>query len=307
MRAAGFDRYGPPDVLELMEVKTPQAGAGEVRVRVKTAGVQPADCSVRKGWMPPGATVTLPHVPGNEFAGVIDQVGPDVAAWKVGAEVLGYRMQYAYAEYVVAPADQIVAKPPGMPWEVAGSLSASGQTAHTAMDELRIGPGDTVLINGAAGGVGTVAVQLAKRLGATVIGTASAANQDYLRSLGAIPVVYGDGLEARVRALAPNGIDSAFDTAGGEGLRAAAAMVRDPNRVGTIAGFDLTEELGIRAIRSQRSGKRLAALADLYERGALRIHVRSIYPLDRAAEAHREVEVGHGQGKVVLRVDDRKD
>lgn len=300
MRAAGFYSFGSPEMLELIEIETPQAGAGEVRIRVKAAGVQPVDCAVRNGFSPPGVTITFPHVTGGEFAGVIDQVGEGVTSFAVGAEVLGFRLQFTYAEYVVVPVNQIVAKPDTMPWEVAGGLSGAGQTAHTAMEELRVGKGDTVLINGAAGGVGTVAVQVARARGATVIGTASEANQDYLRSLGAIPVIYGAGLIDRVRALAPNGVDAALDAAGEEGLRVAAELVKDKDRVGTIVAFQLTDELGVRWIRSNRSASRLAELVQLYSEGKLRIHIRNTYPLSQAAAAHREVETGHGRGKVVL-------
>lgn len=303
MKAAGFYSFGPPEKLELIELETPQAGAGEVRVRVKAAGVQPVDCAVRTGFSPPGVSIIFPHVTGGEFAGVIDQIGEGVTSFAVGAEVLGFRLQFTYAEYVVVPANQVVAKPDSMPWEVAGGLSGAGQTAHTAMEELRVGKGDTVLINGAAGGVGTVAVQVARERGATVIGTASEANQDYLRSLGAIPVIYGAGLADRVRALAPNGVDAALDAAGEDGLRVAAELVKDKKRVGTIVAFQLTDELGVRWIRSNRSASRLAELVQLYSDGRLRIHIRNTYPLSQAAAAHREVETGHGRGKVVLMID----
>lgn len=300
MRAAGFNSFGPPEMLEIMELETPQAGAGEVRIRVKAAGVQPVDCAVRSGFSPPGVTITFPHVTGGEFSGIIDQIGEGVTSFAVGAEVLGFRLQFTYAEYVVVPANQIVAKPDSMPWEVAGGLSGAGQTAHTAMEELRVGKGDTVLINGAAGGVGTVAVQVARARGAAVIGTASEANQDYLRSLGAIPVIYGAGLIDRVRALAPNGVDAALDAAGEDGLRVAAELVKDKERVVTIVAFQLIDELGVRWIRSNRSASRLAELVQLYSEGKLRIHIRNTYPLSQAAAAHREVETGHGRGKVVL-------
>ncbi|MCC3371614.1 NADP-dependent oxidoreductase [Cohnella sp. REN36] len=303
MKAVGFETYGSPEVLKMIEVETPQAGPGEVRVRVKSAGVQPADCAVRRGWTLPGMTVSLPHVTGNEFAGVVDQVGEGVADWAAGDEVLGFRMQQAYAEYVVAPADQIVAKPPVMSWEVAGSLSASGQTAHTAIETLRIGPGDTLFINGAAGGVGTMAVQLARLRGATVIGAASPGNHDYLRSLGAIPVAYGEGLEERLRALAPGGIEAALDAAGEDGLRVSARLVPELDRVVTIVAFEAAQSLGASGLRSRRSAQRLAELARLYAEGKLLAHIRSSYPLSRAADAHREVETGHGRGKVVLIVD----
>lgn len=300
MKAAAFESFGGPEVLQFMDVPLPEAGAGEVRVRVKAAGVQPADCAVRTGWRPPGAEVRLPQIVGNEFAGVVDQVGEGVTGISPGDEVMGFRLLKCCAAYVVAPADQVVPKPKGMPWEAAGGLSGAGQTAHTAMELLRVGEGDTVLINGAAGGVGTVAVQIARERGATVIGTASAANHEYLRSLGAIPVTYDDGLTERLKAAAPGGIDAALDAAGGIGLQAAVELVRDKDRIGTIYAFDAYRELGIRWISSQRSSDRLRELAGLWERGKLRIHVRKTFPLAQAADAHREVETGHGRGKIVL-------
>ncbi|GIJ26787.1 hypothetical protein Vqi01_19490 [Micromonospora qiuiae] len=200
-------------------------------MRVRAAGVQPFDCAVRAGWTPPGTPPGFPRIPGNEFAGVVDQIGEGVTGIAVGTEVLGFDLLNAYAEHVVVPAGHVTAKPAGMPWEVAGGFSAAAQTAHIALRELNVGKGDTVLIHGAAGAVGTVAVQLAVQWGATVIGTAREVNHDYLRSLGAIPVAYGDGLLERVRAVAPDGVDAALDGAGGEALAVSLALVADAHRV----------------------------------------------------------------------------
>ncbi len=301
MKAAAFSSPGTPDVLQTMEFDDPQAGPGQVRVRVRAAGVQPFDLALRSGWSPPpGVTVQLPQIPGNEFAGIVDQVGEGVTGFSVGSEVIGYKMLACYAEYVTVDASQIAAKPRSMPWEAGGGLSGAGQAAYTGLKAIGAGPGDTVLIHAAAGAVGTIAVQLARAWGATVIGTASERNHDYLRSLGAIPAAYGEGLADRVRALAPHGIDAVLDGAGGDALRVSVELVRNRERIGTLVGFDLAGELGVRPIRSQRSAERLAELADLFEQGKLRLHIRSTFPLDRAADAHREVETGHGRGKVVL-------
>ncbi|MGI5467428.1 alcohol dehydrogenase catalytic domain-containing protein [Streptomyces sp. CA-132043] len=160
MKAAAIRSFGGPEVVELLDVATPAAGPGEVRVRMRAAGVQPADCAVRGGWAPPGQELSFPQKIGNEFAGVVDQVGEGAAGFPVGSEVLGWALLAAHAEYVVVPTDQIVPKPAAMPWPVAGVLSASGQTAHTALERLKVGAGDTLLVHAAAGGVGTVAVQL---------------------------------------------------------------------------------------------------------------------------------------------------
>ncbi|MEX5706883.1 NADP-dependent oxidoreductase [Parafrankia sp. FMc6] len=321
MKAAAFARHGGPEVLELMDLATPVAAPGQVRVRVRFAGVQPIDCAVRAGWAPPGVTPRLPTIPGNEFAGVVDQVGDEVDGVggidsadgvdgvdggghgvAVGAEVLGFGQLGAYAEYLVVPAGQVTAKPAGMPWEVAGGFSGGAQTAHIALRELGVGRDDTVLIHAAVGGVGTVAVQLAVRAGSTVIGTAGAANHDYLRSLGAIPVAYGDGLVERVQAIAPAGVDAALDGAGGDALTTSLALVADRSRILTLVEHGRAGELGIRVTPNLRSAARLAELADLQAHGALHINVRRVVPLADAAEAHRELETRHGRGKIVLAV-----
>ncbi len=302
MRAAALSSFGPPEVLQLAEVADPQAGPGEVRVRVRAAGVLPFDVRVRNGWSPPGQTLAFPVVPGNEFAGTVDQLGDGVTGFALGDDVLGFTVLNSYAEYLVVGADQIVPKPEAMPWEVAAGFSGNGQGAHMALEALGVAPGDTVLINAAAGGLGTFAVQLAKAWGATlVIGTASEANHDYLRSLGAVPVSYGEGLVDRIRAIAPDGVDAALDAAGPDALRASVEVTKDRDRVVTMVSFDAAKELGLRDWGGARSAARLAELVDLYEQGKLRIHIRRTYPLDRAADAHRDVS-GHGRGKVVITV-----
>jgi enoyl reductase len=301
--AVAFSAYGGPDVLGTMDVDETEPGAGQVRVRVKAAGVQPFDVGVRRGnfrrWVP----VSFPQTLGNEFAGVIESVGPDVDRFGVGDGVIGFTFMRAHAESVVVDADGMVAKPSGMPWEEAGVLSAAGQTADIALDGLGVGEGETVLIHAAAGGVGTFAVQLARGRGATVIGTASGRNHDYLRSLGAIPVTYGEGLADRVRRLAPNGIDAVLDAIGGEAIPVSLDLVPDKNRVGTIADRAGAAKHGIRVLGGPRTAERLAVLTRLYERGKLWVHIQNAYPLREAARSHTEVESGHVRGKVVLTAD----
>ncbi|MCG5215584.1 NADP-dependent oxidoreductase [Streptosporangium sp. KLBMP 9127] len=303
MKAVAFSTPGGPDVLELMELPTPYAGPGEVRVRVRAAGVQPYDLAIREGWTPPEIATGFPRIPGNEFAGVVDQVGEGVTGVSLGANVLGFTQLTAYAEYAVVPADQITAKPASMPWEVAGGFPASVMTPHIALEEMGVGAGDTVLIHAAAGGVGSVAVQLARAWGATVVGTASEANHDYLRSIGALPVTYGEGLVERVRAVAPDGVDAALDGAGGDALTASLELVKDPHRIITLVEHERAADLGVRTTPRKRSAARLAEVARLYEEGRLRVHVRATFPLSRAADAHRLVATGHGRGKTVLIVD----
>ncbi|WP_217913338.1 quinone oxidoreductase family protein [Miltoncostaea marina] len=296
-RAMAFSAPGPPEAMRLVEVAPRAPGAGEVQVRVMAAGVQPADCAARAGR---SALTPADGVVGNEFAGVVERVGAGVAAHAPGDPVIGFTTMGAYAELVTVPADQLAAKPAGMPWTEAAALSASGQTAHTALGELGVALGDTVLVHAAAGGVGSMAVQIARSRGAVVIGTARRANHAYLRSLGAIPVEYGDGLVARVRALAPEGVDAALDAVGGGAVAASLALVEDRSRIGTIVDFGAAARRGVRAIRTQRSAERLRELIAMWSWDELRVHVSRTYPLHRAPEAHREVEAGHVRGKVVL-------
>lgn len=297
--AMAFSSYGPPEVLRPVEVLPPAVDAGQVRVRVKAAGVQPFDCSVRRGYLSQRFCLLAPRTPGNEFSGLVEAVGHGVSNFEVGDEVLGYTFLGAYASLVVADVNQIVRKPSGMPWEEAAVLSASGQTAATAMKELRVGKGDTVLIHAAAGGVGTVAVQLAHLRGAAkVIGTASLGNHEYLRSLGAIPVSYGEGMVDRIRAIAPEGLDAVLDAIGGSALDASVALAKSRERIVTIA--DPASRFGVRFIRSTRSQAQLQQLVDLYAAGKLKLSIWKSFPLADAARAHREVEAGHVRGKVVL-------
>ncbi|UKD59122.1 NADP-dependent oxidoreductase [Amycolatopsis sp. FU40] len=302
MRAAAIDEFGPAELLTVHQVPTPLAEPGQVLVRVEAAGVQPTDVAIRDGWTPPGATVAFPQILGNEFAGTIVQVGAGVTEFETGQQVSGFRVLGCYAEYVTAPVGQVVVKPEKVDWLTAGALSASGQTAHTALERLGARSGETILIHGAAGGVGSMAVQLARHRGLRVIGTGSAGNQEYLRTLGAIPVVYGEGELGRLREAAPKGIDLALDTAGHGNLRTAAAIVADRGRIGSIVEPPLAAELGGQWITSDRSAQRLRELLDLCARGELRVAVRAEYPLDDAASAHRDVAAGHGRGKVVLRI-----
>ncbi|MEU4411142.1 NADP-dependent oxidoreductase [Streptosporangium sp. NPDC023963] len=307
MKAAAFFEFGGPEVLRATELPTPEAGEGQVRVRIRAAGVQPFDLAIRAGWTPEGVGGELPRVPGNEFAGVVDQVGAGVDGTvdgiSVGAEVLGFNLLSSYAEYVVVPAENVTPKPAKMPWEVAGGFTAGTQTAHIALRQLGVGEGDTVLVHAAAGAVGTAAVQLARLWGAaTVIGTAREENHDYLRELGATPVTYGEGLLERVRALAPGGVDMVLDGAGGEALEVSLQLVK-AERIVTLVEHGRAAELGVQRTQGVRLASRLAELAALYAEGRLVFPVRRTYPLERAADAHREVATGHGRGKVVLVMD----
>lgn len=303
-KAVVFNTYGNPDVLEVIDSDPPQPGPGQIRVRVMAAGVQPFDCLFRSGGAHQFMPARFPQRLGNEFAGTIDGLGDDHPELAIGDEVIGWTVSpAAYAGHVVVDAGQFVPKPPAIPWAEAGVLSASGQTASTALAELAVDSGDTVLIHGASGGVGTFAVQLAKARGATVIGTASEPNHEYLRSLGALPVSYGNGLTDRVHEIAPSGVDAALDLSGRvEALRASIELVSDRSRIGTTVYQPAAEELGIRRLSTARSAARLAELTALYGEGRLRVVIQQAYPLENAADAHRAVETGHVRGKVVITI-----
>ncbi|GAA1769275.1 NADP-dependent oxidoreductase [Luedemannella helvata] len=298
-RAVKINEYGGPEVLTIVDVAEPAPGPGEVRVRVKVAGVQPFDIKTRRGDLAERMPLTFPATLGNEYAGVVDQVGPGVTDLAVGDEVLGSASAVAYAEHVVVPATDAVRKPDGLDIVTAGALVAAAQTASGALLELGVNAGDTLLVHAAAGSVGTLAVQLAREAGATVIGTASPANHEYVRSLGATPVAYGPGLVERVREAAPQGVTVALDAAGRDAILASAELVADKSRIGTIVDPATAESVGGRAVFSPRSPARLAAVAALAAKGTVILPVRT-YPFEDVIEAHRAVESGHGRGKVVL-------
>lgn len=302
-RVVVFNEYGGPEVLQLMDVPDPQAASGQVRIRVRAAGVQPFDCATRRGDFAAYNPLTFPVRLGNEVAGIVDQVGSGVDGFSPGDEVIAFLTMQGYADTVVVPVDQVGRKPSTMSWAQAGVLTASGQTAYTALDALGVAAGDTLLVHAAAGGVGSFAVQLAVARGAQVIGTASAPNHGYLRSLGATPVTYGPGLAGRVRAAAPAGVDAVLDAIGGEALDVSVELLGSTDRIVTIADWTRSAELGIRRVGSRRSLSKLDDLTRLYTEGKLNIEVAGTVPLAQAAEAHRQVETGHVRGKVALVVE----
>lgn len=302
MRAVVVERPGTPEVLRVIDLLEPRPGPGQVRVRVRAVGVQPFDTAVRRGEL---GELRDGQRLGQELAGTIDMVGAGVSAPAPGEDVIAFTKLQSLAELVVVPATHAVTKPQAMPWPEAAALSSSGQTALCALDELAVSPGEVVLVHGAAGGVGTMAVQLARRRGAAVIGTARAANHDHLRRLGAVAVRYGEGLAGRLRSAAPDGIDAALDTVGGDALRVSVDLVTDPDRVGTLLDFPLAAALGVRGIRASTSRGRLEQLVAAWSASQLEVHVRSVYPLGDVAAAHRDVEAGHGRGKVVVTLEPR--
>lgn len=301
-RAITFSRYGGADVLELSDIEVRHPGSGQVLIAVRAAGVQPSDAATRRGDFARWNPVSFPCQLGNEFSGVVEEVGQGVDGGLAGSAVLGFQPLACFAEALVVGVDQFVPKPDSMTWEEAGALSASGQTADTALDTLGVDDGDTVLIHAAAGGVGSFAVQLARVRGARVIGTASPANHQYLRDLGAIPVAYGPGLEDRVLSLAPEGVTASLHAIGGEALEISTRLVSDTSRIGTLTDWGNAARLGIQMLGTQRSAERLRRLVELYEKGQLRVSIWKTFPLDQTAAALTEVETGHVRGKVVVTV-----
>nr|WP_272473442.1 NADP-dependent oxidoreductase [Baekduia alba] len=294
-----FAAFGGPDVLELGEVPAPEAGDGQVRVAVRAVGVNPMDIKIRSGGMERLFPTPLPSTPGSEVAGVVDQVGDGVSGVAVGDEVLGWSATGACAEHALLGV--FAGKPATMPWDQAAALPVAGETSRRILDAIDLQKGETVLVHGGAGGVGTVLVQLARELGARVIATAGEANHDYLRSLGAEPVIYGDGLVDRVRAVAPDGVDAAVDVAGRDALDASIALTGGTDRVVTIAD-GRAREIGVRFLMGRPDDRDAAALAELAERwagGGLKL-VTTTFPLDDVAEAHAVSAAGHVRGKLVL-------
>jgi NADPH:quinone reductase-like Zn-dependent oxidoreductase len=305
MRAMTYAEYGTPDVLSLTEQPRPKVGPGEVLVRVRSASVNPVDWKLMSGGLDAVMDVRFPVVPGWDVAGVVEAVGFDTPEFAPGDEVIAYaRKDYVhggtFAEYVTVPARSLAPKPRSLSWDEAAGLPLAGLTAWRVLKRLGVGEGDTVLVHGAAGGVGSLGVQLARSLGARVIGTASERNHERLRDLGAEPVTYGDGLAGRVRALAPGGVDAVADFVGGV-LDATLAVLAPGGRHASIADGSVAENGGS-YIWVRPDGVELGELADLADAGVIRVPVARTFPLEELADAFRFSAEGHAAGKVVVRV-----
>ncbi|KIF70075.1 NADPH:quinone reductase [Streptomyces sp. AcH 505] len=306
MWAVQFDRFGPPDVLGIGSAVEPHAGPGQVRIVAKAAGVSPVDLALRDGSSPSRDHLRLPHIPGVDAAGVIDEVGPGVDGFDVGDEVFGAvdiaRLGGASAQYAVLAF--WAAKPDSMSWPEAGAAGTGTETATRALDLLGVAEGATVVIDGAAGGVGSIAVQLATARGARVIGTARAESHGFLADLGATPVAYGPGLAARIRALGGSDVDLALDVAGAGSLEELIDLTGEAAAVVTLADFTGPER-GVRLSRGRYAGEPdgqhgLALAAALSSRGRFRVPVREVFPATRAADAHAAAARGPRRGKIVL-------
>ncbi len=300
MKALQVAQFGQPEVLRVVDVDEPHAGPGEIRVAVRAAGVNPVDWKIRSGAMQQFMPVQPPYIPGSDVAGVVDEVGDGVSGAAVGDEVFGFAVGGGSAEYAVLR--HFAAKPAGMSWAEAAGLPVAVETAVRALNLLGVSAGQTLVINGAAGGVGTAAVQFARARGAAVIGTASPTNHDFLRSLGAEPTTYGAGLVQRVRALAPAGVDFAFDVAGRGALPELIELAGDPERVLTIADPQ-ARQYGVKFTSGGGSYEALGEAARLFAHGQFSLPVAHTFPLADAPEAHRISEGGHVRGKLVLLLD----
>jgi NADPH:quinone reductase-like Zn-dependent oxidoreductase len=299
MKAVQFSEYGEPDVLHVAEVEEPHAGPGQIRIAVRAASVNPIDWKVRSGMLAERPLAT-PTTPGSDVAGVVDEVGDGVADVAVGDGVFGFAIGGGAAEHTLLA--HYARKPPELSWEEAGGFAVAVETAARTLDLLGVGEGQTLLITGAAGGVGTAAVQLARLRGARVIGTASERNHDFLRSLGAEPTTYGDGLVERVRALAPDGVDRALDTAGRGALPDLIELTGDAGNVVTIADFS-APKLGVRVSSGSGTERAYYALADAAryaQEGRFSLPVERAFAFADAPEAHRVSQEGHVRGKLVL-------
>jgi NADPH:quinone reductase-like Zn-dependent oxidoreductase len=300
MKAVTFSDYGPPEVLQVTDAEEPHAAPGQIRAAVRAAGVNPIDWKARSGMLREVRPLSFPVVDGREAAGVVDEVGEGVTDVAAGDEVFGFSVGGAAAEYAVL--DDYARKPAGLAWEDAAALPVAVETSLRVFDLLGgLGAGQTIVINGAAGGVGVAAVQIARARDARVIGTASEANHEFLRSLGAEPTTYGDGMADRIRALAPDGVDLAFDTAGKGGVPDLIAVTGDPARVATIADFSAAA-LGVK-VSGGAEGRAPGALdeaARLVEADRLSVPVARTFTFAEAPEAHRMSEDGHVRGKLVL-------
>jgi NADPH:quinone reductase-like Zn-dependent oxidoreductase len=300
VKAVTFTEYGEPEVLHVADAEEPHPGPAQVRIAVRAAGVNPIDWKARSGALRDAMPVSFPAIDGREAAGVVDEVGSDVADVAVGDEVFGFTVGGAAAEHAIL--DDFARKPAGVPWDEAAAMPVAVETSVRVFNVLGgVHEDQTLVIDGAAGGVGVAAVQLARARGARVIGTARERNHDFLRSLGAEPTTYGEGLADRVRALAPDGVDLAFDTAGQGGVRDLIALTGDPARVASIADFGAAS-LGVKVTGGSdaRAVEALGEAADLYERGGLQLHIAETFPFARAADAHRASQDGHVRGKLVL-------
>lgn len=293
--------YGDIDVLQVVDLPRPVPGPGQALVEVRAAGINPGEASIRKGLLHERWPATFPSGQGSDFAGAVAEVGDGVDTVTVGEAVIGFvHTRSSHAQFVVADAADLTPKPENVPWPVAGALFVAGTTAYAAVRAVAPRPGDTVVVSGAAGGVGSLTVQLARAAGARVIGIASAANHEWLRGHGVIPVPYGDGVVDRIRAI--GGVDAFIDTFGGGYVAQAVELGVPLDRIDTIIDFAAAAEYGVRTAGNSdaASADVLAELAGMVSKGELEIPIAATYPLTEVRAAFRELERRHTRGKIVL-------
>ena len=298
--------YGGVDQLDIVDVAKPAAKPGEIVVSVVAAGTNPGEISIREGLLKDMFPMDFPFGEGADFAGRVESVGAGVTEFAPGDDVLGWNDERAaHAEYVVANASNLIAKPPSLDWFRAGSLFVAGTTAVAAVRAVSLKPGDVVAIAGAAGGVGSFAVQFARRAGARVIGIASEGSAEFLRSLGVESVAYGDGLADRLRALAPNGVDAFIDLFGGGYVDLAVSLGVAKDRINTIIDFAGAQKHGVKTDGSAAAGtaETLASVANLVAWGEIVMPLTAIYPFEAVRDAYTELARRKTRGKIVLAFD----
>ncbi|GAB2714888.1 NADP-dependent oxidoreductase [Kitasatospora kifunensis] len=301
-KAVRFNEYGGIEVLRVVEVALPEPAEGQVLVKVKAAGINPGEAKIRTGSLHDRWPATFPSGQGSDLAGTVTKVGPGVEEFGVGDEVLGFTdLRASHAEYVLTEARELTPKPANLPWQVAGSLFVAGTTAYAAVRSVSLQPGDTVVVSGAAGGVGSLVVQLAKRAGAEVIGIAGPANHDWLAAHGVKPVAYGEGLARQLRESAGR-IDAFIDTYGEGYVKLAVELGVELARIDTIIDFAAAQEYGVKTEGSMQASSAavVAELAALAAEGALEVPIAAQFPLEEVRAAFEQLEQGHTRGKIVL-------
>jgi NADPH:quinone reductase-like Zn-dependent oxidoreductase len=307
-RAVKFDKYGEIDVLQVVEVGRPVPGPGEVLVRVKAAGINPGEAAIRKGMFAERWPTTFPSGQGSDLAGIVEEVGPGVKNVAIDDEVIGFvNNRSSQAELVLVEAGNLVPRPANVSWEQAGALFVAATTAYAAARAVALNAGDAVVVSGAAGGVGSIAVQLARNAGAKVIGLASEGNHKWLTDHGVIPITYGDGVADRIRAICGGKVDAfkvdAFiDTFGGGYVELALKLGVAPNRVDTVIDFAAAAKYGVKTEGNHEAANAevVAQLAGLIAAGRLEIPIAKVYRLADVRDAYRELEQRHTRGKIVL-------
>ncbi|HEY4827269.1 MAG TPA: NADP-dependent oxidoreductase [Solirubrobacteraceae bacterium] len=303
MRAVRFDHYGGVEVLDVADVDPPVPGPGQLLVRVRAAGINLGESKIREGLLHDLWPSTFPSGQGSDLAGIVEQACSAADAFHVGDEVIGFTHdRSSHAELVVVEPEHVTARPDNVDWEVAGSLFVAGTTAYAAVRAVAPTARDTVVIAGAAGGVGSIAVQLARQTGAAVLGIAGEHNHDWLRGHGVVPVAYGPGTAERVRALSGGAIDAFIDTVGNGYVELALELGAPPDRIDTIADFAAVERYGVKAEGNRNAARSevLAELADQIAHGSLEVPIARVYALDEVRDAYRELERHHTRGKIVL-------